>query len=1239
MPHMPGTAQESGHQDTLRPNVYPVLLRHHVPSFAGTAATSAAASPATTSPLQRELALNARLRIRHNRLCLLLTYDPCTQHHPTPKTSPVRHKQSTFSTFAVGSPKQRTSKMSHSSAGSPSTSSKDKQGNRSFRRGSLKTTTGTPVTPTDPQRHPKQYYVVELHDVSPLAAQLPLSAELRANLQLNLVDGEAATYSSHSTPRAVGLSYSCGATSAAATASAVASNFYFPPSRGPVVMSQRTRHESPSANFSAMTAPTYGQYLSAAEPYRVHTRSLQTPRSKAGSGLGSLQHSSSLGEGDLTMIHESHPSSMPRSKSNSPLLRPQQPGPSCEAACLSEQSNAFDDVSATPLLSPTAKRDAISDYAELLLVAFFGVVTAAGVPNLSFSTDAKGEVMVEKKRQKMGSRGWHKSLFKWFVPTKSAGLLPRRSISSLSNISGTISNSTGSPRISPAQPNAPSTLPSKQPKDSKKGKQGNKASTASASSMKHTSSPVSATAAHIDPYKVLELPLSLNKHDTFHLQFLCEDDLCRFLARFVELQTRLREAERAKQTTVSSPLWHPHLRKPTIGSNRFGEEDEESNDGGDNDADRHGKEPQLRESGSTASYNDYPRNGDALGEDSGDDSLLSDLADAAYTSTEPRRRGRRAASGDAAMVALPTDFFRSRGWEEYFRCTMDHRFGVPFATVPLFLWNSFLPLAKLVLYTCYRGFLIVERVPPEASMYSDEDSNTASLSDSERAVEVGKQRLNALVSRLLTPIRAAQTPPRHPPSSSTTRLNRHGVMDVLPVTPLPVNEGKADDGVDSYRSSSSANRDAVKLVLPSTGEAAGQRNHDHLTTVKDVFLCLSESHLLFMSSFGHLRFQCSLDEVALITHSAPTVDFPTYPFFRFRLKSSDFFGAPTFVLTFTLLPEVPNEVRAASLGRFQTAHQAQTHPLQPPTHSRTSSAASSSSSSTTTTSTASDQLHAADDSGTLLADEEKERLLQRHEEFLRIFAAVCPRPLEFRTFAEVLAAELGRSRRIPLSRFTSRPTRKVSGSPVTHFGLGHTPERGSSWMALNYDFNPILCVKVEADDIELYDMEVGGGGEVRRSNNTCSGLTPASSPSVPQRDSSLRRRSKRSTSPELRLKRQGCALTPRWGRDDPGIVLQDAGRDMDFSLEVAMRTMPLLANKEEVHAGYGNSAASTQRSLHPGSHSGEDGGGDTGDNGNKKNTVTAEVPGGAGGGGEFYVPIAPKKKKSFILHRTLVEDA
>ncbi|KPA74420.1 hypothetical protein ABB37_09119 [Leptomonas pyrrhocoris] len=1206
---------EAEGRDATSSSVYSVLLHHNGLSPAGS--TTAVSVDA---PSQKEVALRAHLCLRHQHVCLVLTYNPCKQPHTPAASTPATKKLA--ASFKVTSPKKRASKLGRSAVGSRSFSTKHKSSSSSFRKGNTKTaaaaaTPTPPSTPVDPHRHPKQYYVVALKGVSPLAAQRPLSAELRAHLRLNMLDGEAVTYSSHSTPRATGVNFG-GSASTTATATLM-SNFYFPPSRGPPVAPQRTRLSNASGGFSVTAVPAYGQYLSAEEPYQVHTRSPQLLHSR--SGLGSGQHSFSLGDGDFPRVPDSHSLSKQQSKAHTPLLTPQREllAVGRQASTLEKNTPLEDRATPPTLPSPTVKSDTIHDYAELLLVAFFGVVTSAGVPNMSFSTDARGEVMVEKKAKKMTSRPWHASLFKWFVSPKPSDAQAQRSVSVLSTISGVVSSVSGSPHVSPSQPNTPAARPAK---STKQGKLSSSTSTTT-TLHKKISSPVSAAAAHADPRKVLELPFAFNQHETFHLRFLCEEDLHGFLSRYIQLQTRAKEAaDKAKNARPSSPLWHPRVRRPTVGANRFGEEDEEDGDNDEGGVNRDVEQEELEDvdSASTATYTDYPRNADAL--DGGVDASLSADLSNPHLSADPLTR--KAADPNMTAVTPPPAFFRSRGWEDYLRHTLDPRFSVRFAAFPLYLWHSFLPLSKLVLYSCIRGFLIVERVPPETS-HSDEDSSAsygANLSDPEKAVEMGKQRLNALVNRLLTPIRTAQSPTA---SSSSQQANRDGVVEVVSVLPVPFGDDKMDDEAESYGSSGDTSWDAVKLVLPSTDEATKERNDDHFTTVKDVFLCLSESHLLFMNSFGHLRFHCSLDEIALITYSADTAAFPTYPFFRFRLKSSDYFGAPTFVLTFTLLPEVPHDIRAASLARVQAAHQSQQSPPQQQQQGsrvRTLSVASSSSSSSSTTTTASTgPVRASNASVDVLEEAEKERLLRRHEMFLHVFAAVCPRPLEFRTFAEVFAGEMGRSTRIRFSQLTTAPKRKVSGSPMDRVGLTRTRERGTSWMGQNFNANPILCVKVEADDVELYDAEISGQGKTKKCS-AASTSTPSPATSTRERDASVRQRSNKSKSPEVRSKATARAMTPRWGCDDRGIVLQDAGRDMDFSFEVATRTMPLLATKEQVHAGYGSAVPSAQQSFHSANAAGE---------------VNSKVE-DSNGGEEFFVPMVPKKKQSVILHRSALED-
>ncbi|KPI88066.1 hypothetical protein ABL78_2842 [Leptomonas seymouri] len=1181
---MRGASPQEGKPDANHSTGYLVLLHHCAPYVADTSVpASASAYP------HKEVVLHARLRIRQHKLCLLLSYDPSKQSHATSATKghPYGAEER--------SPAKRASTLYRRKASIQPSGVKPKQ--RSLIVGSGRATnaaTTKPSTSVDPHRHQRQHYMVELKEVCPLAAQLPLSAELRAHLRLNAIDGEAATYLSHSSPRCAGLMMH--SSRAPTTTTPMNSNFYLQPRRVTPQMSHNLRQDSPSAGPSNVIAPIYGQYLSAEEPFKTHTRSLQTSRSKVGQRSG--HHISSLDEGDSVMAHVSRTSSRQLEKSNSPLLRPQREFALMGQMEASANSDTCDHPSAlqTPG-QPTEQQDTITDYAELLLVAFFGVVASAGVPNLSFTTDPRGEVMIKRKAKKMSSRPWHKSLFKWFVPSRLGDALARRSVNVVSTISGAFSSSSGSTQVSPVQTNATRTIPGKFSQQQNKQRKG----LSSTIAHRKTSSPVSAAAAHIDPQQVLELPFILASHSTFHLRFFSEEDMNGFLCCYVELQTQIKkDAGKVKNANLSSPLWHPPVRKPTFASNRVGDEGDEVNSYHDSEGAQQGFE--LVGTASSASYQDYPRNTEAIGP-GGDAPLVGDSPTSSGC-TEARRH--KDAGGKATKVMPPMAFLRSRGWEEYLRYNIDPRFNVPYASFPLYLWNSFLPLSKLVLYTCYRGFLIVERVPPDTSN-SDEDSSAPhvdNLSDQERAVQVGKQRLNALVNRLLTPIYTA-----HDLLSVPPRLNQHGVAEVHSAVPVTSVGDRADAEAGSNVAHGISSWDAVKLVLPSTEEATGPRYSDRFTTVKDIFLCLSESHLLFVNSFGRLRFQCSMDEIAMVTYSAATADFPTYPFFRFRLRSSDHFGAPIFVLTFTLLPEVPHAIREAPRDSLQEAHL----PQPPSTVSLAPS---------TSSSTVSEGSCSSDDCIHMLETEEKERLLRRHEDFLRVFSAVCPRSMEFLTFDELLASGMSRSRGARLSRLASAPYRKASGSPLVPDGTGPTVIREMPWMSQNFNANPIPCIKVEAGDVELYDVEVAGEGR-KKTRSAPSTLSHTTDTSRRQCRTVARRRAKSSAVLEPHLKNAARCVTPRWGHEDPGILLRDGGRDMDFSLEVATRTMPYLAQKKEVHASFGSHMASMRESLHLG------GSGD-GDRRSRRTDSNA--------GEEYFVPIAPKKKQSVILHRTTIGD-
>lgn len=1284
-PPPPPSAAKASTGRSHKANTYSVLLeRHGVCTPAATATSLRPRSfPTIDAPTDGVVELSCRLVLRHGQVQLHLAFHPPqsptkTKHHAS--YAEIAHHTTHTRSLGGAAPsrsppasvpltKGHTRVAEANSGGSSNggffTTNKKAKSKHGAASSASSSPPLAPATATGHHSQLTQHYTIAVKEVAPIAALLPLSAELRSHLHLNLVDADAVTYSSHSTPRAVGMSSIGGASSGSPGVPApLSTNFVLPPGRVVAGRNTRTRDSSLSARgggsssggggvsfFSGQTgtAATYGQYLDASEPYRYHPHSLPT-QTAAGRGAraASLPAGAVGTEADATRTHHfsQHRGSPGSSSTSSRLLTPLQ-GNTPAPQTLPDTSFV-----ATP------RANAVLDYAELFSVAVFGVTTTAGVRNCSFSLDEQGHVLVDKKSKKFSYR----KLLGWMLPSKKE--FPRmHSASSLSSRSTHRSEAARTP-TTPVYPSY-----GKPPLHSK-------------SHPSHTPahSPVLASDAHVDPHDVLDLPFALSETQTFQLRFRDESDVRRFLTHYVELQTRAKDIDLKKKKAAAAAVKKP---KPAssralggpLSSAAWPEGSHESlqtcerasrgsGDGHDDDESDH--------SPSTAPYNEYPRNIEALGGGVGaaagpeatvifaDDlytgSRCTGSGDASadcWTDTVPdggangEEAGGRGSS--ACSTPVPTFFFGGRGWPEYVRHLVDPRYGLPFATVPLFLWHALLPLAASVLYSCDRGFLVVERLPPPSSPVRSEDG--ASTAGSGPPAEASREHLNHLVSRLLTPIRTAH-PTRATPASQLQPAppNRHGVVEVLPAT-----SGPADVASDSA-SSSGSSWDGVKLVLPVNDDAAIQPSDDHFTTFKDVFLCLSETHLLFLNSFGHLRFQCSFDEIAIITHSASTEAFPTYPFIRFRLKSSDAFGAPSFVLTFTLLPNIPCQMRAATtIATAATAAAAAAaavaHTQRGSRGAKPSTAASSkaarpslsspigsvsASASWSTKLTPGASLAATPDAPvTLLEDEEKVRLLRRHKALLTTFETVCPRQLEKCAFSDMIGGEHGRVFRARVPQLISQTSAAVSGSPVKS-----TASRGfceaSPWMAQQYNTNAILCIAVEADDIS-----VAGSGRHEGSGDGEGPSSAAPLPMPPSRSSSGQRQQRRgSRQLSLPASAKGtfthahsaaAEVTPRWGRDDPGILLQDAGHDMDFSLERATRSMPLLALKQEVC----DQCATSQ--LDSGPHSYYPSHADA-EPGPSNELKTKGNPQRRRDDEDAFVPMMPKKRGSRLVHRAAMHD-
>lgn len=1076
--------------------------------------------------------------------------------------------------------------------------------------------------------HPKQHYIVALTEISPLAAQLPLSAELRSSLHLNRVDRDAATYSSHSTPRAPFMSLASWDLSGAP--SALSSNFCCPLGCDLAATSARPWDSNSSARRASSgrarsTTATHGQYLDVAEPLRSSTRTPPSPLLTASSkGMGCGQSSSCPGEGDATRAHHSPctwTSPVPRGR-GSQLLTPlvdkapaSQTLPITHLSSASFSSLTFPQTHAANLRLST--ENFILDYEELLGVTFFGVPETAGVGNCS-SSDDEGHGLLDKSRR-FGDRKLYETLLSSIVPPKQNLWRPQsaRAASHPSEVISEDHRGAATPLHSPRRQ-----LPTPW--------KGNHA----------TRSPAFAPTAHVCAQQVLELPFKLNQAQAFCLRFLNEADLRQFLSYYIEMQTYVKQMQ---GKSAAAKRWAEAGGRDSGGrqlaTSRLAEGDEENSVSSEYEVYQRDSTTNSPRSPSTATYHEHSHHSMALGPRGSplsteivSDDLLRDSQPAASEGIDGGQHDNSKRYTELRALSTPArTMARSHDWQEYLRWKGDPRYGISYATVPLFLWHSFLRLASSVLYTCQRGFLIVKRLPtPSSPDHSEYGSHSARCAELEASREASKQRLNDLVCRPLSPIGAALevAPPTMQPRQRQASPRPEGVSERCPTPLVPVAAPKSLPSASTTRSSC----DDVKLVFHSVASAPCQRTDEHITTFKDVFLCLSESHLLFMNSFGHVWFHFSVDEIVLITHSAAMDSFPTHPFLHFRLKPSECFDTPTFVLLFTLIPDVPRHVQLARASAS----------LRPPgaePATQRGSAQSTSSPSVSVeraTSWASEQapgelVAVTDNCVSLVEAEEKERLLCRHKALLNIFETVCPRPVEWCTFTELMRGENSKAYRARLRQLLLRASTGVSGSPLVA-NSSRVYAGASSWMAQQHSTTPILCVKLTAGDISFADSDTRRSEGAHPPANQLP-LASSRSFSARQAQDSQRRLSPPHRTPDGSRISAFAGPTLRWGRDDPGIVLRDAGHDMDFSFERATRTMPLLACKEAVTQDCGASSQAFQsHGLYP-THCG------SGSAEAKQKNEDGDGKGSSRGDAEdMYVPMACKKRHSSIVRRVSMKE-
>ncbi|CBZ29298.1 hypothetical protein, unknown function [Leishmania mexicana MHOM/GT/2001/U1103] len=1202
------------------PHSYPVLFWLHVMSTP-TSDLSGTGDDNRSEPVE----LGARLKLKRDQVYLHLTYQPREATLPEhPASAPATRAGDASAKHSSFASSQRSSKQSRCLPFAlPPSRSALHQNHRSVTPLKKHEHAEAPATSlaSCAHRHLKQHYTVALAEISPLAAQLPLSAELRSSLHLNRVDQDAAAYSSHSTPHAPFMSLASGDLSRAP--SALSSNSCYPLSSDLAATSARPQDSNLSARQvsrgrARSTTATYGQYLDVAEPLRSNTGTSPPPLLTASSkGKGCWQSSSCSGDGDATGAQQSPSkctSHVPRGRVSRLLTPLIDKAPAPQALPITHLSSASFGSSTPPQTRAASVRlstvNGILEYEELLGVTFFGVAETAGVGNCS-SSDDEGHGLVDKARR-VGRRKLSDTLLNSIVPPKK-NVRRMQSARALSPHSEVLSHNHRGAATPLHPPHGHTPTPWK--------------------SNHATRSPVLAPTAHVCPPNVLELPFQLHHAQTFCLRFQNEADMREFLSCYIEMQTYVKQMH--EKSAAAKRLAEAGGRDSGDGqlaTSQLAEDDKEHSVSSQYEVYLRESTTNSLDSPSTATYNEHSHHSKALGPRGSppctkiiSDDLLRHGQPAVSEEIDGGHHDNSKPYTEFSALSTPVrTTVRSCGWQDYLRHKVDPRYGISYATVPLFLWHAFLRLASSVLYTCQRGFLIVERLPtPSSPNHGEYGSRNAFCAGLDASTEASKQRQNHLVGRPLSPIGAAQevAPSTMQPRQRQDLPSPEGVAQRHPAPLVPVAAQKLLPSASTIRPSC----DDVKLVLPSVASAPCQRTDAHVTTLKDVFLCLSESHLMFMNSFGHVWYHFSFDEIVLITHSAATDSFPTHPFLRFRLKPSECLDTPTFVLTFTLLPDVPRHLRRARASASQPEPEAE------PATQR-GSARSTSSASVRVYRAApwgsalapGESVAVTDNCVSLVEAEEKERLLCRHKALLGIFEMVCPRPVERCTFTELMGGENSKAYRARLRQLLSRASTGVSGFPLVEKS-SVVYAGASSRMGQQHSTTPILCVKLTAEDISIAESDRQRSEGAHPPPNQPP-LASSRSQSARQVPDSRWRRSPPHRAPDGSRTSAFAGPTLRWGRDDPGVVLRDGGHDMDFSFDRATRTMPLLACKETVSQGYGASSQACQpHGLYP-IHC---------DSGSAKAKQKNEDGGTKGsshvGAEDMYMPIAPKKRHSSIV--------
>lgn len=261
-----------------------------------------------------------------------------------------------------------------------------------------------------------------------------------------------------------------------------------------------------------------------------------------------------------------------------------------------------------------------------------------------------------------------------------------------------------------------------------------------------------------------------------------------------------------------------------------------------------------------------------------------------------------------------------RHWEHFLKWAVDPRYDLPFATPPIYLWYSWRMLATHAVYMCERGWLSVEET---------QDPKEPVLSPIQTARHHSYRENNY----------------RRGGDPSSTSWDTVRLVVGTPTPPQGRGTLLHPEGADGMS-------DRLK-------RSAGLR-------FRDIFLCLSETHLLFYNSFGELKIHVGFDHVVAVvfpTAGCPRQlsQMPTYPFITFLMKAGrDEISEPPLTVTFTLLPVVP--------------HQQDRAPLEHPSVSGSSLSSQ-------------EAVHAHRHQ----LEEEIQHLYERKDMFLVVFRTLCPR--------------------------------------------------------------------------------------------------------------------------------------------------------------------------------------------------------------------------------------------------------